>query len=124
MKRCMGPVDLVCLGVGIMLGAGVFVTTGAVAVDNAGPAVVLSSLTYAELSANMPLSGGAYSYISSIFGEYLAWITVANLILEYMLANAAVIRCFSPYFAMLINKPAETLVMARGDYMIDFFAFG
>jgi APA family basic amino acid/polyamine antiporter len=62
----------------------------------AGFSACLSSLCYAEFSANMPLSGGAYSYISAVFGEFLAWITVANLILEYILANAAVIRGFSP----------------------------
>eukprot|EP00878_Enallax_costatus_P000818 GHUV01000943.1.p1 GENE.GHUV01000943.1~~GHUV01000943.1.p1 ORF type:complete len:550 (+),score=66.26 GHUV01000943.1:156-1652(+) len=135
MKRVLGAFDLICIGVGLMLGAGVFVTTGAVAASDAGPAVILSylvagfsallsSLCYAEFSANMPLAGGAYSYISAVFGEYLAWITVANLILEYILANAAVIRGFSPYFAMLINKQPENLVMAHQSYILDWFAFG
>ncbi|WIA23368.1 hypothetical protein OEZ85_000131 [Tetradesmus obliquus] len=135
MKRCLGAFDLICIGVGLMLGAGVFVTTGAVAANDAGPAVIisylvagfsacLSSLCYAEFSANMPLSGGAYSYISAVFGEFLAWITVANLILEYILANAAVIRGFSPYFAMLINKAPESLVTATANYTLDWFAFG
>jgi len=58
----------------------------------AGLSALLSSLCYAEFAVNLPMCGGAYSYISAVFGEYLAWITVTNLILEYMLANAAVIR--------------------------------
>eukprot|EP00879_Flechtneria_rotunda_P002193 GHRR01002379.1.p1 GENE.GHRR01002379.1~~GHRR01002379.1.p1 ORF type:complete len:523 (+),score=115.42 GHRR01002379.1:1539-3107(+) len=90
----------------------------------AGFSALLSSLCYAEFSANMPLSGGAYSYVNAVFGEYLAWLTVTNLILEYILANAAVIRSFSGYFALLINQPPERLVIPYGNYNLDFFAFG
>jgi APA family basic amino acid/polyamine antiporter len=58
----------------------------------AGLSALLSSLCYAEFAVNLPMCGGAYSYISAVFGEYLAWITVTNLILEYILANAAIVR--------------------------------
>lgn len=140
LKRCLTAWDLICMGVGMMLGAGVFVTTGYVAATLAGPAVILSyavaglsallsSLCYAEFAAAIPLSGGAYSYVAAVFGEYLAWITVANLILEYILANAAAIRGFSPYFAMLVNKDSKFFILPWTSpmgttYALDWWAFG
>lgn len=135
MKRVLGAFELVCLGIGLMLGAGVFVTTGEVAVDYAGPAIIisfavaglsalLSSLCYAEFAVALPLSGGAYSYVSAVFGEYLAWITVTNLIFEYVLANAAVIRGFAPYFGSLINKGSDFFLYEWKGYEIDWWAFG
>jgi APA family basic amino acid/polyamine antiporter len=134
LKRVLGVWDLICLGVGMMLGAGVFVTTGYVAATMAGPAVILSyavagisallsSLCYAEFAVRMPLVGGAYTYVNAVFGEYLAWITVANLILEYILANAASIRGFAPYFAMLINKDVGIFITPFAGYKLDWWAF-
>lgn len=135
MKRCLGPLDLVSFGVGIMLGAGVFVTTGVVAVQYTGPAIViayavaglsalLSSLCYAEFSVNVPQAGGAYNYVLMSCGEFLAWFTVANLTFEYVLANAGCIRGFSPYFASLINKPSDFFIILWNGYQLDFWAFG
>lgn len=134
MHRCLGAMDLTCMGVGMMLGAGVFVTTGFVASTLAGPAVVisyavaglsalLSSLCYAELATQMPLVGGAYTYVSAIFGEFAAWIVVANLILEYILANAAAIRGFAPYFAVLVNRPVSMFITPFNGYNLDWWAF-
>uniref|UniRef100_A0A383V9I1 Cationic amino acid transporter C-terminal domain-containing protein n=1 Tax=Tetradesmus obliquus TaxID=3088 RepID=A0A383V9I1_TETOB len=135
MKRVLSVLDLVCLGIGMMLGAGVFVTTGFVASTMAGPAVILSyavagisallsSLCYSEFAVRMPLVGGAYTYVNAVFGEYLAWVTVANLILEYILANAAAIRGFAPYFAMLVNQPADKFITPWQGYNLDWWAFG
>ncbi|WIA11145.1 hypothetical protein OEZ85_011287 [Tetradesmus obliquus] len=135
MKRVLSVLDLVCLGIGMMLGAGVFVTTGFVASTMAGPAVILSyavagisallsSLCYSEFAVRMPLVGGAYTYVNAVFGEYLAWVTVANLILEYILANAAAIRGFAPYFSMLVNQPADKFITPWQGYNLDWWAFG
>ncbi|WIA31201.1 hypothetical protein OEZ86_001201 [Tetradesmus obliquus] len=135
MKRVLSVLDLVCLGIGMMLGAGVFVTTGFVASTMAGPAVILSyavagisallsSLCYSEFAVRMPLVGGAYTYVNAVFGEYFAWVTVANLILEYILANAAAIRGFAPYFSMLVNQPADKFITPWQGYNLDWWAFG
>jgi amino acid permease len=81
--------DLVCMGIGMMLGAGVFVTTGYVAADVAGPGVIisylvagvsaiLSSFCYAEFAVDIPCAGGAYTYIAAALGEFLAWIAVCQ----------------------------------------------
>jgi len=111
------------------------VTTGQVAVDHTGPAIILSyavaglsallsSLCYAEFAVSLPLSGGAYSYVSAVFGEYLAWITVTNLIFEYVLANAAVIRGFAPYFGSLCNQGPDFFLYEWKGNIIDWWAFG
>lgn len=135
LKRCLGPVDLVCFGIGIMLGAGVFITTGTVAQDYAGPAIIiayavaglsalLSAFCYAEFSVDVPYAGGAYNFVLMSCGEFLAWFTVANLVFEYVLANAGVIRGFAPYFASLCNKPSDYFLVPWNGYNLDFFAFG
>ncbi|AQK45241.1 Cationic amino acid transporter 7, chloroplastic [Zea mays] len=116
MKRRLEWYDLVGLGVGGMLGAGVFVTTGRVARDTAGPAVfasyvvagvsaLLSSLCYAEFSVRVPVAGGAFSYLRVTFasyilsGEFVGFFGGANILMEYVLSNAAVARSFTDYLA-------------------------
>jgi APA family basic amino acid/polyamine antiporter len=85
LRRSLGPVNLVLLGVGCIVGAGVYVMTGAVAANYAGPAVVLSfalsglacgfaALCYAELAAVLPVAGSAYAYAYAVLGEVFAWI--------------------------------------------------
>eukprot|EP00775_Hariotina_reticulata_P001934 gene1934-2264_t len=113
MKRCMNLIDLICVGPGVILSYLV-----------AGISALLSSICYAEFSANMPLAGGAYSYIVAVFGEFAAYITVANLIFEYILANAAIIRGLSPYVAMLFNVDKAIFYTAYQQYQLDWLAFG
>ncbi|GMI70083.1 cationic amino acid transporter 7 [Hibiscus trionum] len=100
--------DLVGLGIGGMVGAGVFVTTGRASRLYAGPAIVisyaiaglcalLSAFCYTEFAVHMPVAGGAFSYLRITFGEFAAFLTGANLITEYVMSNAAVARGFTSY---------------------------
>ncbi|XP_020574007.1 cationic amino acid transporter 6, chloroplastic-like isoform X2 [Phalaenopsis equestris] len=110
MKKKLEWYDLVALGVGGMLGAGVFVTTGQVASKLSGPAVCisyiiagicafLSSLCYTEFSVEIPVAGGAFSYLRVTFGEFVGYFGGANILLEYVLSNAAVARSFTEYLS-------------------------
>lgn len=101
LPRALGPVSLTCLGVGATIGAGIFVLTGTVAAEHAGPAVVLSfilasvacalaGLCYAELAAVVPVAGSAYTYAYATLGELVAWIIGWCLVLEYLFACALV----------------------------------
>ncbi|XP_019181761.1 PREDICTED: cationic amino acid transporter 7, chloroplastic-like isoform X3 [Ipomoea nil] len=98
MKRSLRWYDLVGFGLGGMVGAGIFVTAGHASHDCAGPAVILSfaiaglcallsAFCYTEFAVEMPVAGGAFSYIRTTFGEFLAFITGANLIIDYVLSN-------------------------------------
>jgi basic amino acid/polyamine antiporter, APA family len=101
LRRSLGPVNLVLLGVGCIIGAGVYVMTGTVAANYAGPAVVLSfavsglacgfaALCYAELAAVLPVAGSAYAYAYAVLGEVFAWIMGWLLLLEYGVSAAGV----------------------------------
>jgi basic amino acid/polyamine antiporter, APA family len=101
LKRTLGPINLVSLGVGAIIGAGIFVLTGQVASANAGPAIMLSfivagvacalaGLCYAELSSTMPVSGSAYTYAYGTLGEVFAWVMGWLLVLEYGVAASTV----------------------------------
>ena len=101
LKRALGPVDLVMLGGGAIIGAGIFVLTGNAAAQHAGPAIVLSmilagvacafaGLCYAEMASMIPIAGSAYTYSYATLGEFLAWIIGWDLILEYALGAATV----------------------------------
>jgi APA family basic amino acid/polyamine antiporter len=101
LKRSLGPFNLMSLGVGAIIGAGIFVLTGQVASANAGPAIMLSfivagiacalaGLCYAELSSTMPVAGSAYTYAYGTLGEVFAWIMGWLLVLEYGIAAAVV----------------------------------
>lgn len=106
MRRNLRWYDLVGLGVGGMVGAGVFVTSGRASRLYAGPAIVLSyaiaglcallsAFCYTEFAIDVPVAGGAFSYIRVTFGEFLAFLTGTNLIIDYVLSNAAVARGFT-----------------------------
>jgi APA family basic amino acid/polyamine antiporter len=108
LHRALGPVDLVLLGVGAIIGTGIFVLTGVAAVDHAGPAVIasfavagvacaLAALCYAEFATMLPISGSAYSYSYATLGELAAWVIGWDLILEYALASSAVAVGWSGY---------------------------
>ncbi|HVA65264.1 MAG TPA: amino acid permease, partial [Terriglobales bacterium] len=101
LKRALGPLNLVTLGIGAIIGTGIFVLTGTVAATAAGPAVVISfviaaiasafaGLCYAEFSALIPIAGSAYSYGYTTLGEIVAWIIGWALILEYAFGAATV----------------------------------
>ncbi|CAN8257146.1 unnamed protein product [Cochlearia groenlandica] len=108
MRRTLRWYDLIGLGIGGMVGAGVFVTSGQASHDSAGPSVVvsyaiaglcalLSAFCYTEFAVHLPVAGGAFSYIRITFGEFPAFFTGANLIMDYVMSNAAVSRGFTAY---------------------------
>ncbi|KAM1584348.1 hypothetical protein ACFX1Z_037338 [Malus domestica] len=137
MKRKLKWYDLIALGVGGMLGVGVFVTTGPVAHQTAGPSVfisyivagmsaLLSSLCYAEFSVQIPVAGGAFSYLRLTFGEFVGYFAGANILMEYVLSNAAVARSFTEYLSSTFgeNDPrtwrVEVNGLVKGYDMLDF----
>lgn len=100
-KRTLGPISLISLGIGSVVGAGIFVLTGTAAAQYAGPAIALSfvfsgiaclfaGLCYAELAAMIPVSGSAYTYSYATLGELFAWVVGWCLVLEYLFSGAAV----------------------------------
>jgi APA family basic amino acid/polyamine antiporter len=100
-KRTLGPVSLISLGIGSVVGAGIFVTAGTAASQYAGPAIALSfvfagisclfaGLCYAELASMIPVSGSAYTYSYATLGEFSAWVVGWCLVLEYLFSGAAV----------------------------------
>jgi APA family basic amino acid/polyamine antiporter len=108
LKRCLNAFDLTLLGIGAVIGAGIFVLTGIAAATKAGPAIVLSftfagfacamtALCYAELAAAVGGCGSAYGYAYAGLGEFIAWIIGWNLILEYGVASSAVAIGWSGY---------------------------
>src|SRR5204863_5423242 len=97
LKRALGPVNLTTLGIGAIIGAGIFVLTGRAAAQYAGPAIVFSfilagiacafaGLCYAEFAAMIPISGSAYTYGYATLGEFFAWIIGWDLVVEYVCA--------------------------------------
>jgi APA family basic amino acid/polyamine antiporter len=122
LKRTLGPWNLMSLGVGAIIGAGIFVLTGQVAAANAGPAIMLSfvvagiacglaGLCYAELASTMPVSGSAYTYAYGTLGEVFAWIMGWLLVLEYGVAASTVAVGWSGYVVSILKDfgLAETL---------------
>ncbi|KAF5729651.1 putative cationic amino acid transporter [Tripterygium wilfordii] len=115
MKRKLKWYDLIALGIGGMLGVGVFVTTGPVALENSGPSVfisyiiagisaLLSSLCYTEFAVQIPVAGGAFSYLRVTFGEFVGYFAGANILMEYVLSNAAVARSFTDYLCRAVGE--------------------
>src|SRR6476660_4327300 len=114
LKRSLGPWNLVFLGIGCIIGAGIFVRTGNAAALHAGPAVLLSflvagvvcalaGLCYAELSSTLPVSGSAYTYSYTTIGEFAAWVMGALLLLEYGLSASVVAVGWSGYMVSLLG---------------------
>src|SRR4030081_1800780 len=108
LKRTLGPLSLVALGIGGIIGAGVFVSTAAAIADRAGPSVVLAfivagigcafaGLCYAEFASMIPVAGSAYTYSYATMGEVVAWIIGWDLILEYAVAASTVAIAWSEY---------------------------
>jgi APA family basic amino acid/polyamine antiporter len=119
LKRTLGPIQLTALGVGAIIGAGIFSTVGTAAAGGAdhlgaGPAIILSfvltgiacgfaALCYAEFAAMVPIAGSAYTYSYATLGELVAWIIGWDLIIEYAVGNVAVAISWSGYFQELLN---------------------
>ncbi|MBD7968235.1 amino acid permease [Paenibacillus gallinarum] len=113
LKKTLGPFDLTVLGIGAIIGTGVFVVTGTAAADNAGPALVISfvvaalvcilaALCYSELASTVTISGSAYAYSYAAFGEVFGWLMGWALVLEYGLAAASVASGWSAYVQGLL----------------------
>ncbi|HEY0630032.1 MAG TPA: amino acid permease [Sphingomicrobium sp.] len=114
LKRSLGPWNLVFLGIGCIIGAGIFVRTGNAAALHAGPAVLFgyaiagivcafAGLCYAELASTLPVSGSAYTYSYTTIGEFAAWVMGALLLLEYGLAASVVAVGWSGYMVSLLG---------------------
>lgn len=114
LHKALGATDLTMLGIGCIIGTGIFVLTGVAAATHAGPALVLSfiisglacvfaALCYSEFASSMPVTGSAYTYSYATFGEFMAWILGWAMILEYGLAASAVASGWSGYFQGLIG---------------------
>ena len=137
LRRTLGPTSLIALGIGAIIGAGLFSLTGLAAAEKAGPAVVLSMLVagigcafaglcYSEFSSMIPVAGSAYTYAYTTLGEWLAWIIGWDLVLEYAVGAATVSISWSAYVvsllgdfgihlpAQLVSGPFEPLKLPDG----------
>ena len=114
LKRALGPLNLTALGIGAIIGTGIFVLTGTVAAQNAGPAVVLSfvfagvasvfaALCYSEFASLVPMAGSAYTYGYATLGEFVAWIIGWDLVLEYALSATTVAIGWSGYVVSFLD---------------------
>ena len=125
LKRNLGALDLTVFGVGIIVGAGIFVYTGTVAATNAGPAIAISflvaglacalaALCYAEFASTVPVAGSAYTYSYATFGEFVAWMIGWDLVLEFTLAGGALASSFSGYLQTLLDGTPFEVPTALG----------
>ena len=123
LRRSLGPLNLTALGIGSIIGTGIFVLTGTAASQNAGPALVfsmiisavgcaLSGLCYAEFASMVPVAGSAYTYAYATAGELFAWIIGWDLILEYALSTSTVAVGWSGYFVSLMRDAGITIPAA------------
>ena len=130
LKRVLGPWSLIALGVGVIIGAGLFSITGTVAAGYTGPAITLSfaiaaigccfaGLCYAEFASMIPVAGSAYTYSYATMGELIAWIIGWDLVLEYTVAATTVSISWSRYLVVFlegvgINIPRCTCCLSLG----------
>ncbi|MEP6916643.1 MAG: amino acid permease [Acidobacteriota bacterium] len=138
LQRVLGPTQLIMLGVGAIIGTGIFVLTGQAAAANAGPAIVLSmviaglasalaALCYSEFASSVPVAGSAYTYAYATLGEFVAWVIGWDLILEYALGAATVAVGWSGTLTTLLGQmglsfpaafsaaPGTVVAVAGGD---------
>ncbi|HEY5747065.1 MAG TPA: amino acid permease [Chryseolinea sp.] len=137
LKRSLGAINLIAIGIGVIIGAGLFSLTGIAAANHAGPAVTLSfiiaavgcafsALCYAEFASMVPVAGSAYTYAYATLGEFFAWIIGWDLVLEYSVGAATVAISWSQYLvrflskyniylpAQLLHSPFETATLPDG----------
>ena len=130
LKRVLGAWNLTFLGIGAIIGAGIFVLTGTAAAQYAGPAIVLSfvvaglgclfaGLCYAEFAALIPIAGSAYTYAYATLGEFVAWIIGWDLILEYLFGAATVAVGWAGYFTAFMNEMGLHLPLAWSQAPLD-----
>ena len=131
LRRCLGPLSLTALGVGAIIGAGIFVLTGLAARDFAGPGLILSftfagigcalaALCYAEFASTVPVAGSAYTYAYATLGELFAWIIGWDLLLEYAVASSAVAHGWAHYLQSLFRLFGASIPAAVLDTPIDY----
>ena len=124
LRRALGPWSLTALGVGCIIGAGIFVMTGRAAAEDAGPAVMVSygvaalgcvfaALCYAEFAAMAPVAGSAYTYAYATLGELFAWIIGWDLILEYAMACACVAAAWGNYLSSFLRVAFDVSIPWR-----------
>jgi basic amino acid/polyamine antiporter, APA family len=130
LRRVLGPVQLTALGIGAVIGAGIFVATGKVAAQTAGPATMVSyviaglacifaALCYAEFASMVPVAGSAYTYAYATLGELFAWIIGWDLVLEYSVGSATVANGWSSYFQSVLDSAGIHLPPALAGPVID-----
>src|SRR6266478_8713944 len=134
LKRALGPVNLITLGIGAVIGAGIFVLTGSAAALYAGPAIMLSyvlagtgcvfaGLCYAEFASMIPIAGSAYTYGYATLGELIAWIIGWDLILEYAVGAITVSIGWSGYVVSFLRdfgiQIPPQLSAARGIHLVE-----
>src|SRR5687767_7811762 len=123
LKKSLSGLDLTVFGVGVIIGTGIFVLTGVVAQDQAGPAVAISfviagitcglaALCYAEFASTVPVAGSAYTFSYATFGEVIAFIIGWDLILEFAIGAAAVSVGWSGYLTQMFSDIGVTLPSA------------
>jgi APA family basic amino acid/polyamine antiporter len=133
LKRSLSAINLVALGIGAIIGAGIFVLTGHAAAANAGPAITLSfvlsaivcgfaGLCYAEMAATVPIAGSAYTYAYATMGELVAWIIGWDLILEYALGSATVAIGWSGYVVSFLKDFGIVVPAAFAKSPLDYDA--
>src|SRR6201997_2010576 len=131
LRRILGPVQLTALGVGAIIGTGIFILTGVAAHDRTGPvlmfsfvvagiACVFAALCYAEFASMVPVAGSAYTYAYATLGELFAWIIGWDLLLEYGVGAASVAHGWSHYFADFLSLLGVKLPLAFIDAPFDF----
>jgi len=131
LRRVLGPVQLTALGVGAVIGTGIFVTVGAIARQTAGPALTVSylvaglacvfaALCYAEFAALVPVAGSAYTYAYATMGELFAWIIGWDLVLEYAVSSAVVATGWSGYFQSVFQTFGIALPKALAGPVVQY----
>src|SRR5213596_4259867 len=131
LRRILGPVQLTALGVGAIIGTGIFILTGVAAHDRTGPALMLSfvlagiacvfaALCYEEFASMVPVAGSAYTYAYATLGELFAWIIGWDLVLEYAVASSTVAHGWSHYFLSFLRLFGVTLPARWTGNPIDF----
>jgi basic amino acid/polyamine antiporter, APA family len=131
LRRTLGPWGLTALGIGAVIGGGIFVITGVAAAEHAGPAIILSfvlaaicstftALCYAEFASMIPVSGSAYSYAYATLGEGAAWFIGWNLVLEYGVSASAVAVSWTGYFVSLLDHVGIHIPKALTNAPLDY----
>jgi basic amino acid/polyamine antiporter, APA family len=135
LRRVLGPFHLIALGIGAIIGAGIFVITGHAAQEYAGPGIVISfviagfgcvfaGLCYAEFAAMIPVAGSAYTYTYATLGRFMAWVIGWDLMLEYLAAGGAVSSGWSGYFVALMKDFGIVIPQALSAAPIDIGEHG